>query len=120
MGRLYSTMKHVLFGMALVVALPLIGILLSGRPLQPYLEFPPQTRVVQPAPFSWPVFIVLALLIMLTVGPVLLRIARARDSASKPRRRLRTFPGWGWLGAVLTITSWVLAWNRFPWFAALQ
>ncbi|HET8721373.1 MAG TPA: hypothetical protein VFM24_05060 [Nitrospira sp.] len=111
---------YVLLGVALVVGLPLVGILLSGRPIQPYLEFPPQTRVVQAAPFSWPVFVILALLIVLTVGPILLRIARSQDSVFTQPHVLRPFPWWGWLGAALTMTSWVLAWNRFPSFAALQ
>ena len=38
----------------------------------------------------------------------------------EPVKSAFVFPWWGWLGAVLTMCSWVLAWNRFPWFAALQ
>ena len=45
----------------LLVGLPLLGIVIAGQPLDRYLEFPPRTRYVQHAPFSWTVFIALAL-----------------------------------------------------------
>jgi hypothetical protein len=113
-------MMNILFGVVLLVGLPLLGVLLAGQPIRPYLEFPPQTRFVHPTPFSWPIFVGLALLIALTIGSVVVRMARLRVSAPKPLRRAFGFPWWGWMGAVLTMCSWVLAWNRFPWFAALQ
>ena len=47
-------------------------------------------------------------------------MARSRVSWPEPVKSAFGFPWWGWLGAVLTMCSWVLAWNRFPWFAALQ
>ena len=30
------------------------------------------------------------------------------------------FPWWGWVGVFAGIAAWVLAWTRWPWFAALQ
>ncbi|NJN70624.1 MAG: hypothetical protein HC801_10345, partial [Nitrospira sp.] len=51
--------------LALVLGLPLLGVLLAGEPVWRYLEFPPRTSYVQHDPFSWPVFIALALLIAL-------------------------------------------------------
>jgi hypothetical protein len=104
----------------LLAGLPLVGVVVAGQPIQPYLEFPPQTRSVEPAPFSWPVFLGLGLLVALTVGPVVLRVARS--GSGRPERVVgaRPFPWWAWLGAVLTVCSWVLAWNRFSWFEAFQ
>src|SRR6478735_3273315 len=111
---------NILIGMALLVGLPLLGVVLAGQPIQPYLEFPPQTRFVHPTPFSWPIFLGLALMIGLPLGSVVVHMARSRVSWPGPMRSVSVFPWWGWLGAVLTMCSWVLAWNRFPWFAALQ
>jgi hypothetical protein len=115
-----SMLVNVFIGMALFVGLPLLGVAIAGQPIQPYLEFPPQTRFVHPTPFSWPIFIGLALVIALIVGPVVLRIARSRSSVAEKPKTSCAFPWWGWLGVSLTMGSWVLAWNRFPWFAALQ
>ncbi len=30
------------------------------------------------------------------------------------------FPSWGWLGVIVMLVSWVLAWNRFAWFEPFQ
>jgi hypothetical protein len=104
----------------LLVGLPLLGVHLTGQPLEPYLEFPPQTRAVQPAPFSWPLFVTLALLIVLTLSPLVLRVARSFPTGRGLVRDVRAFPWWGWLGVALTAGTWVLAWNRFSWFSAFQ
>ena len=126
----------------LLVGLPLLGIVIAGHPLDRYLEFPPRTHYVQHAPFSWTVFIPLALLIVLSVAPFVIRIVTSRltpDVSHHPvgtsfghqplemrvtlhERRLtsRAFPWWGWLGVAVTALSWALAWNRFTWFEPLQ
>lgn len=126
----------------LLVGLPLLGIVIAGQPLDRYLEFPPRTRYVQDAPFSWTVFITLALCTVVSVAPFVVRIVRSRLTPEASRhpvgtsldhqliekrftlheRRLTShaFPWWGWLGAALTALSWALAWNRFTWFEPLQ
>jgi hypothetical protein len=104
---------------ALLIALPLIGIGLAGRPLAPYLEFPPLTRHVAHAPFSWPVFGVLSLLILAIVLPFDLHSRRAARQQPRPAAR-RAFPWWGWAGLAAGAVAWILAWTRFPWFAPLQ
>jgi hypothetical protein len=115
--------------LVLVFGLPLLGVLWIGEPLDRYLEFPPRTGYVEHEPFSWPVFIALSLLIVLALGPILLRIASTNLRSSSPLNHhsaLNTqhcrssFPWWGWLGIGWTGLWWVAAWNRFPWMAAVQ
>ncbi len=132
----------VVFLVLLLVGLPLLGIAIVGQPLDRYLEFPPRTRYVQHAPFSWTVFSALVFLIAASVAPFVVRTVTSRltpDSSRHPvgtslryqplekrvmlhERRLtsRAFPWWGWLGVALTALSWTLAWNRFTWFEPLQ
>jgi len=113
---------------ALVLGLPLLGVLWAGEPLGRYLEFPPRTNYVQHEPFSWPVFLALALLTALVVRPILLRIVSTnlrQSSALAQHSELntqyyRSFPWWGWLGLGWTGLWWVVAWTRFPWLAAVQ
>jgi hypothetical protein len=126
----------------LLVGLPLLGIVIAGQPLDRYLEFPPRTRYVQHAPFSWTVFIPLALCIVVSVAPFVIRIVTScltpavshnpvgasfghqplemRVTLQGRRLMSHEFPWWGWLGAALTALSWALAWNRFTWFEPLQ
>ncbi len=120
----------------LLVGLPLLGIAIVGEPLDRYLEFPPRTRYVQHAPFSWTVFLLLALFVVTSIGPILFRVMTSshqrstissqrslsftRHSTLSTQHCLASFPWWGWIGAALTAFSWVLAWNRFTWFEPLQ
>src|SRR4029078_4238545 len=92
-------MMNMLLVVVLLVGLPLLGVLLAGQPIRPYLEIPPQTRFVHHTAFSWPIFVGLALLIGLTVGSVVVRMARLRVSGPKPLRRAFGFPWWAWVGA---------------------
>jgi hypothetical protein len=107
-----------------LLSLPLAGVYLTGKPVEPYLEFPPRTSYVEHAPFSWPVFVGLALAIVATLTPFLIAIFR-HPSFWLPRRPSsslipHSFPWWGWLGLAWALVAWVLAWNRFPWLAPLQ
>jgi hypothetical protein len=45
--------------------------------------------------------------------------ARAYGHKLWPESRGR-FPWWGWGGFLLGLVSWILAWNRFPWFSQWQ
>ena len=71
------------------------------------------------APFSLPVFLGLALLILAATVPLLLRLVsfRRRDD---PRKPVMPFPWWGWTGAGLGAASWILAWSRIPWMGGFQ
>ena len=115
----------VCIAIALVLGLPLLGVLLSGQPISRYLEFPPHTSYVKHEPFSWPVFIVFVLLILGLVGPCVVRVV-AFDSHRLPNTSARggsmhkLFPWWGWVGIAWTGLWWVLAWARYSWMALLQ
>ncbi|MBN1558130.1 MAG: hypothetical protein JW951_08290 [Lentisphaerae bacterium] len=98
---------------ALLVILPLAGVRLAGRPLGPYLEFPPGTRHVQHAPFAWPVFILLATALAAVLLPFLRRVIRAPQPASAPRPEAGRFPLWGVAGILLGAAAWFLSWTRF-------
>lgn len=108
----------VLAGMLL--GLPFLGIVLKGLPLRHYLEFPPQTRYVIHAPFSWPVFMGYLLLILVAVVPLFIRGIKRSGRAEAGEVRTYPFPWWGWLGIVTGLICWILAWTRFPWFKIFQ
>jgi hypothetical protein len=112
---------------AMLFGLPLAGVLIFGADVCAYLEFPPRTRYVEHAPFSWLVFIGLATVILAVMLPFLVRIGKAhapnvpRNVDERTTRRVvRSFPWWGWLAVILGILSWVLAWTRFAWVEPLQ
>jgi hypothetical protein len=114
MKRLFAALA----ASVLLVGLPLLGVALAGRPLGPYLEFPPVTRYVEHAPFSWPVFIGLALLILACAAPFL--AALLRGDAARSTAPVQRFPWWGWAGLAFTALAWVAAWSRFEWLAPVQ
>ena len=122
--------------LAAIITLPLLGPWLDGRSLRSYLEFPPLiTHAVTHAPFSWPLFLGLAILIIGLVAPFLLRVVQANrrtvPAADSPiyasqiadhqgQDVPRLFPWWGWFAAGWTLSVWVLAWTRFEWMHAWQ
>ncbi|UCD79887.1 MAG: hypothetical protein JSW26_00190 [Desulfobacterales bacterium] len=111
-----------LFAAVMLLGLPLAGVLIAGFPVDRYLEFPPQSRYVQHAPFSWPAFFIFVLLIAGSVYPL------AAAGVQSYRKSLPTtaasaslrFPWWGWVGVTSGAIAWILAWTRFSWFAAFQ
>jgi hypothetical protein len=110
----------VLAGMLL--GLPLIGVFLSGYPIVQYLEFPPKTRYVVHAPFSWTAFAIISVLIVAAVFPVVIKGYR-QNPQRFPRSRVLSpnrYPWWGWIGMITAVIAWILAWNRFSWFSAFQ
>jgi len=114
-----GTLTRSIIAAALVLLLPLAGAAVVGKPLLAYLQFPPKTPDVRHAPFSLPVFLVLALLILAAAVPLLLRLQSSRRKED-PGKPVSPFPWWGWAGAGLCAASWVLAWGRFPWMGGLQ
>jgi hypothetical protein len=104
---------------ALLLVLPLVGITSMGQSLDRYLEFPPQSRYVQHPPFSWPAFLAMGVVTTGFITALIVRTATSRITSMKSAAP-RAFPWWGWLGALLTAGSWLLAWNRFGWFEPFQ
>ena len=103
----------------MLLGLPLSGIVLVGKPISMFLEFPPKTLYVEKASFSWVVFIVYSLFISGSISPFVWQILK------KPGRGynepcLGRCPWWGYLGLLLGIAAWILAWSRFPWFEKFQ
>ena len=108
--------------MLMLIGFPLLGVYLAGHPLAPYLEFPPQTRYVAHAPFSWPAFILLSAIILVAIGPLFARVWTRRPGKDMdPERQAgRSFPWWGWLGIIGLALAWILAWSRFEWVSPVQ
>jgi len=117
MGK--GVLKTVIIGVV-ILGSPIIGIVASGTPVSRYLEFPPVTQYVTKAPYSSLIFAGLAIAIFLTLFPFVYRIIRASWQPSTIEKSHRRFPWWGWLGLMVLICAWVLAWNRFEWFSILQ
>jgi len=113
-------LRKFLLASGILVGLPLLGVCLAGYPFGRYLEFPPQTRYVQHAPFSWVAFGGYGLFIFAAVCPLVLKAASARSRPEANVTRPTPFPWWGWLGLLSGLFFWVLAWNRFPWFRSFQ
>ena len=106
----------------MLLGLPLLGIFAAGYPVARYLEFPPQTRYVVHAPFSWLAFAVIAISILTVVLPLAFKGFQSFKKTTLPRIRSisHPFPWWGWLGVIAGLISWILAWTRFSWFTPYQ
>lgn len=88
---------------------PLAGLALAGRPVSPYLGFPPRTEQVVPPPFDWGVFVAFAIPVLGAIALYAAALARAKPAA--PARPAARFPWWGWLGLALAAASWGAAWS---------
>jgi hypothetical protein len=110
-----------LFILALMLlGLPLLGVITAGFPVQKYLEFPPHSRYVLHAPFSWNIFTVYAVFILSFAVPfIFMGFKLYRRIKIKPSP-LHVFPWWGRLGIIIGIATWILAWMRFSWFIQFQ
>ena len=104
-----------------LLTLPLFGAWLAGKPLGPLLAFPPQTEKTCGPPFSLPLFLALAGLILAVLAPFANRIIRRHINCGQRRSNPRlTFPWWGRAGIPLTLLAWLLAWSRLAWFTPWQ
>jgi hypothetical protein len=105
-------------GLFLLLGLPWAGILATGLPVDRYLEFPPHTKYIEHAAFSWPVFAALALA---EIAAILLAVRTARCGAGPcPDGERRFFPWWGWLSLGWIAAWWGIAWTRQPVLALIQ
>jgi hypothetical protein len=88
---------------------PLLGLIVAGRSVEPYLAFPPRTQAVAHVPFSWVAFVLCALPALGAGALYVVGLVRAKPRADAAARR---FPWWGWLGLVLIALGWTLAWSE--------
>lgn len=104
----------------MLIALPLAGVAIAGRPILPYLGFPPLTQSVEHASFSWWVFCAFVVLVLCCVTPFVYRVSRSQEKIQTGPGHPSTLPWWGWFGLGILALAWVLAWNRFAWFERFQ
>lgn len=106
----------------MLLGLPLSGVYGAGRELGHYLHFPPLTFTVKMshAPFSWPVFAMLSVLIVFSILPLDRVVFKNRRKAAKTSGAVLPFPWWGWAGAGFLTLAWVFAWSRFDVFKPVQ
>jgi len=103
----------------LLIGLPILGATSTGHPMSLYLEFPPHTRYVQHAPFSWPAFALVGTGALLA-GAVFIFLYLPRRSETYPSTAPQQLPWWGWVSGLSILCFWTLAWKRFGWFEPLQ
>jgi hypothetical protein len=108
MSRPVRAAAALALGALVVCAAPLAGLALAGRPLAPFLAFPPRTPHVPHAGFSWLAFFLFSL-------PALAALAAFAWARGRPQTRTlakRSAPGWLWLGVALVAIGWTLAWRE--------
>ena len=104
---------------SLLLGLPLLGLIIAGAPVEPYLAFPPENGNVRHATFSWIAFILFTVCIAGMLIPFLGRILKV-FAQKQGRCKHRPYPWWGWLGVLMGLMFWLLAWTRFSWFKPFQ
>jgi hypothetical protein len=102
----------------LILLMPLAGILLTGRAIQPYLDFPPRPVIMSHPPFSISVFLIFLIFILISVLPFLKKGLRVKSHTSAPYARF--LPWWGVAAFFCLCGFWVLAWTRWEWFSFFQ
>jgi hypothetical membrane protein len=111
----------------MLIGLPLAGVAAAGLDISTFLEFPPLTRYVPHADFSWGIFISIFLVDLLLIGAVIYVFQyRDRSQVEMPPSSvsnlsdLSGFPWWGWAGVLICVSGTILAWTRFEWFRDFQ
>ncbi len=118
--KTFQSLLRICILIVMVIGLPLWGIWITDNPVSDYLEFPPKTYAHEPIPFSWPVFSLMLLVIVIFVAAFLVQIVTTPLRHRPKQRDQHKFPLWGWLGILWLVSAWLLAWNRFSWFERWQ
>ena len=117
---------------AVLIGVPLICVWLGHRDelIEGLKAFPPRTEDWgldasklwnMRKPFAWSSFLVMTGGVLAVVLPFGWRLLFGKDELHiAPDRSGHQFPWFGWAGVALCAVTWVLAWNRFEWFAPLQ
>ena len=112
MNRYFKALFHLGLLTLMLVALPLVGVWLAGKPLSAFLAFPPLAPKVEPLAFSWPIFIAYGVFEVLLYGALIYLLwPERREYIQHPRR----LPFWGWGMLVYLGFAWFLAWQRPEW-----
>lgn len=121
---------HYLILAAVLLGTPLVCCWLGGYDeiLEGVKQFPPRTEDwgFHPEklwnvrrPFNWFWFLGLSAFTVGALLPLVRRgLRRCRDGKARGCRG--RFPWWGYLGLVILVVSWVVAWSRFPCFTPYQ
>ena len=104
----------------LLLGLPPFGLLLAGYSLPTTLTLFPLPTKPGHSSISWRVFGALGICILTSLVAPLWQLFNFQIFTKLKPLHATNFPYWGWIGIFLVITSWLLAWNRFPWFAPWQ
>ena len=117
--RRESDLPMAVLATLLLAGLPLLGAWCAGLPLARYGEFPPLSRYIVPAAFSWTVFAALVLIEIAFYAPVVALLTRLRRDAV-PRPASSKFPFWGWIAVAWTLVWWAIAWVPMAWSATAR
>ncbi|MCH7694804.1 MAG: hypothetical protein IIB73_00695 [Proteobacteria bacterium] len=115
-------MFRVASGIIIILSLllpPYLAVWLAGHELSLYLNFPFITPPAQHEAFSWSVWWLMVIFVFVVSLPFLVHALRVTIKI-KPSQKDYYFPVWGIVAFILLIVFWILAWNRFTWFASLQ
>ena len=92
----------------LVLAAPLAGVALAGRPVADFVSFPPRTQYVPHAGFAWAAFVAYLLPPLAAAAAFAWALARAEPQPVKTGKT----PTWIWIGVALVAIGWTLAWRE--------
>jgi hypothetical protein len=106
--------------LALILGLPLLGLLLAGYSLPPNLTIFPIPTEPGELSISWLACGMLALLIASTLTPAICRFFKFPVITRRQSFHPWPFPWWGWMALLWVAGSWTLAWTRFSWFEPWQ
>lgn len=98
---------------------PLLAVWLTGTHVSLYLNFPFRPPLAQHEGFSWPVWWLMVIFVFIVLLTFVVHASRYTIK-TKPLQKDHYFPNWGIVASILLIVSWILAWNRFTWFASFQ
>ncbi|MFP4065599.1 MAG: hypothetical protein ACLFS0_08890 [Bacteroidales bacterium] len=104
----------------LLIITPLLGVLIQGDTVESFLHLPPKTEYVDHGAFSMLFFIVILALGALAVIPFVYKIIKSQPGTDPSKTIHKKFPPWGWVGVVLLVGGWIVAWTRFEWASQIQ
>ncbi|OIP43634.1 MAG: hypothetical protein COX16_13385 [Deltaproteobacteria bacterium CG23_combo_of_CG06-09_8_20_14_all_51_20] len=118
-GKHYLQVALFTAAAVMILMLPLAGVMISGEPLERYLEFPPVSLYIDHASFSMVAFASISVLITLSCV-LTAALAVKCDGCGPSKMAPGVFPWWGWVSLAANGFFWITAWSRFSWFRAFQ